>query len=468
MAASCGATATVQRAIDPRLNSGPGYHHFSAPVSTATVADLATSSYGPVVNPAYNTAAVPASVVPFPTVFGYDDSRLSLSNSLNGFDKGFVSPAALGDVLTVGRGYTVNIAASEVVDFQGPLNNGDLPLALTSARPSYPEGGWQLLGNPYPAPLDYSLVDPADRAGLEDAIYVYSSTGPYVGQYRSYVNRVGNSVLPLGQAFFARVAAGLPSAAITFRNSQRLAAPDGTTLQRTAETRPLVQLTLQGAGTTLADEATVYFENGATTGFEPAYDAEKLPNSNGLNLATSQGSRQLSINGQAVLGTTQRVVPLAVGVPVAGVYALTASQLLNLATVPVYLHDTQLGTLTDLRQQPSYQFTVASAAALNTTRFELLFSPQQPLATVPAALAQQVAVYPNPAQSQVAIELPLSLSRQPATAALVDALGRVVRQQVLPAGSAAHPLPLAGVAPGIYSLQLTTELGPVVRRLVVE
>ncbi|RZK23666.1 MAG: T9SS type A sorting domain-containing protein [Hymenobacter sp.] len=462
-------TATVQRAIDPSLNSGLGYRHYSAPVSTAPVTGLATSNFGPVVNPAYNTAAAPASTVPFPTVFGYDDSRLGLSNSLNSFDKGFVSPAALSDALAVGRGYTVNIAASEVVDFQGSLNNGDLPVALTSARASYPDGGWQLLGNPYPAPLDYSLVDPADRPGLEDAIYVYSSTGPYVGQYRSYVNRVGNPVLPLGQAFFARVAAGQSTAAITFRNGQRLSAPTSTTMQRpTAETRPLVQLTLQGTGSPLADEATVYFEQGATAGFDSAYDAEKLPNPNGLNLAASQGSRQFSINGQPVLGTAQRVLPLAVGVPAAGSYTLMASQLLNLAGVPVYLRDLQAGAVIDLAQQPSYQFAVANAAGLNTTRFELIFLPQQPLAAAPAALAQQVAVYPNPAKNQVAIELPQGLSRQPVAAVLLDALGRVVRQRVLPVGLAAHLLPLAGVAPGIYSLRLTTELGPVVRKLVIE
>ena len=462
-------TATVQRAIAASPNSGLGYRHFSAPVGTATVADLATSGFAPVVNPAYNTAAAPASVQPFPTVFVYDDSRLSLANNLSDFDKGFVSPAALSDALAVGRGYTVNIAASEVVDFQGPLNNGDLTLALTSARPGYLDGGWQLLGNPYPAPLDYALVSATDRPGLEDAIYVYGSTGQYAGQYRTYLNGIGDPVLPVAQGFFARVAAGQNTAAITFRNSQRLTTSSPTTFQRPAETRPLVQLTLQGAGSPLVDEATVYFEQGATSGFEPAFDAQKLPNTTGLNLATSLATgRQLSIDGQPELGTSQRVVPLAVGVPAAGSYTFIVSQLLNLVGMPVYLRDLQVGTLTDLRQQPSYQFTVASAAALNTTRFELVFSPQQALATVPAALAQQVAVYPNPAKTQVAIELPLSLSRQPVAAALVDALGRVVRAQELPAGSAAHALPLAGVAPGVYALRLTTELGPVVQKLVVE
>jgi methionine-rich copper-binding protein CopC len=463
-------TVTVQRAIDPSVNPGLGYRHYSSPVSNSTVGDLATSGFTPLVNPAFNTVASPYTITPFPTVYGYDDSRLSLTNNLDMFDKGFFSPSALSDPLAVGKGYTVNIAATEVVDFQGTLNNGDLPLNLTSTRNTYPsDGGWQFLGNPYPAPLDYSRVAAADRAGLESAIYIYSSTSQYMGRYRVYVNGIGNPVVPLGQGFFARAASGQATANMTFRNSQRLTVPNGTTLQRTtADPRPLVQLTLQGQGAALADEAYVYFENGATSGFDLEYDAEKLPNPSGLNLATHQVSRQLSIDGQPELGTAQRVVPLAVGVPAPGVYTFTASQLLNLSAVPVYLRDVQTGALLDLRQQPSYQFTVANAAALNTTRFELIFSPQQPLATVPAALAQQVAVYPNPARTQVAIELPLGLSRQPTTAALLDALGRVVRTQQLPAGLATHTLPLADLATGVYSLRLTTEQGTVVKKLVIE
>jgi len=464
--------ATVERAIDPSLNPGLGYRHLSPPVSPATVSNLGvfnTGVFPPVVNPAYNTAAVPDQVIPFPTVFGYDDSRLSLVNSLRSFEKGFFSPASLSDALVIGRGYTVDIPAYAVVAFQGTLTNGDQSLNLTSTRATYPEGGWQLLGNPYPAPLDYSRVAAADRAGLEAAIYVYSSTSRYAGRYRSYVNGIGNPVLPVGQAFFARVAQGLSSATMTFRNSQRLTAPNGTTFQRlAADPRPLVQLTLQNASGALADEATMYFETGATAGFEPTFDAKKLPNPSGLNLSTTQAGHQFSIDGQPELGANQRVVPLAVGVPAPGTYTLMVSQLLNLSTVPVYLRDLQTGALVDLAAQPSYQFTISNAAALNTTRFELVFSPQKPLAIVPTALAQQVALYPNPAKMQATIELPASLSRQPVTAALVDALGRVVRQQVLPAGVATHTMPLTSVAPGVYSLRLTTEQGTITKKLVID
>jgi hypothetical protein len=464
-------TVTVQRAIDPSVNPGPGYRHYSSPVSNSTVSDLATSGFAPVVNPTYNTSATPDAEKPFPTVYGYDDSRLSLTNSLNSFDKGYFSPSALSDPLAVGKGYTVNIGASEVVDFQGTLNNGDLSLNLTSTRNTYPDGGWQFLGNPYPAPLDYSRVTPADFVGLEGAIYVYSSTSQYQGRYRAYINNIGNPVVPVAQGFFARVASGQSTATMTFRNSQRLTAPNGTTLQRTtADPRPLVQLTLQGQGAALADDAYVYFENGATSGFEPAFDAEKLPNTTGLNLSTSlANSQHLSIDGQPELTTSQRVVPLAVGVPAAGSYTFTASQLLNLSTVPVYLRDLLTGALIDLAQQPTYRFTVANAAALITGRFELVFSPQRVLAAAPAALVQQVMLYPNPATSNAWVELPASLGNQAVAATLLDAVGREVRTFSLPArGAAAHQLDLHQLATGIYALRLHTSAGVVVKKLMVE
>jgi hypothetical protein len=456
-------TTTVQRAIDPTLNPGLGYRHLSSPVANSTVADLATPSFTPVVNPTYNTSATPTAETPFPTVFGYDDSRYALPNNLNAFDKGFFSPASLSEPLLVGRGYAVNRGTNDSPDFQGVLNNGNVVLTIPIGS-----AGYQLLGNPYPSPLDYSLVMTVERSLLEAAIYVYSSTSQYAGRYRTYVNGIGNPILPVGQAYFVRAASSYTPGTMIYRNRQRAVVPTGTPVQRTAETRPLVQLTLQDAGNALADETTIYFEKGATSGFDALYDAEKLTNPTGLNCSSSQNGRFFSINGQPELSNSQRVVPLAMGVPAAGVYTLTASQLLNLSTVPVYLRDLLLGTLIDLHQQPVYQFTVSNAAVLNTTRFELVFSPQQALATVPIALAQQVAVYPNPAKAQVTVDLPLSLSRQPITVALFDAVGRVVYQQVLPVGLATHVLPLTDVTPGMYSLRLTTGQGTIAKKLLVD
>jgi len=211
----------------------------------------------------------------------------------------------------------------------------------------------------------------------------------------------------------------------------------------------------------------VYFEQGATAGLDDHYDASKLPNTTGLNLASVAVGSDLAVNGLPLMGNAPLTVPLAIGLPATGTYTLHVAQLLNFAlgTQP-FLRDLQLNTLTDLSLTPNYIFTMN--AANTTPRFELVFGPAQVLGTASAALAAQVAVFPNPAHKAVFVELPASLSRKAVTAALVDALGRVVVQQVLPAGLATHTLPLANVAIGVYSLRLQTEAGVVVKKLVVE
>ncbi|MGI4867855.1 MAG: right-handed parallel beta-helix repeat-containing protein [Janthinobacterium lividum] len=457
---------TVQRAIDPSLNTGLGYRHYASPVQSTTVADLTTSGFTPVVNPAYNTSTTPGTITPFPTVYDYDESRVlsSPATGFSDFDKGWRSPAALTDALVPGKGYTVNIAASQLVDFVGTLTNG--PITQSVARNGGTNGGWQLLGNPYPAPLDWRQV--TVPTGLDAALYVEQSTSQYGSSYRSYVNNVGNPVVALGQGFFVRATG---PATVSFTNQARLTTANATSFQRKAETRPLVQLTLQGSGSPLVDGTYVYFEQGATDGFEPAYDAVKLPNSTGLNLsssATSGSSQQLAIAGYSPLGTSEQVVPLNVGVPAVGSYFLNAAQLVNLSTVPTYLRDRQTGALIDLAQQPSYQFTVSNASALITGRFELVFSPQRVLATAPAALVQQVALYPNPATTSVSLALPASLGSQAMTATLLDAVGREVRTLTLPAqGTVAHQLDLHQLAAGVYALRLATSAGVVVKKLVI-
>ena len=463
-------TSTVQRAIDPTLNPGVGYHHYSSPVVSTTVADLASPGFTPVANPAYNTSPTPANKGPFPNVFGYDQNRLTLTNSMVGFDKGWFSPTALTDVLPQGRGYTVNIAANQTVDFVGSLFTGtlSLPLARNSGATA-PDAGWNFVGNPYASPLDWNAVAPADRQNLDASMYVYQTTSQYGGQYRAFVNGIGGDPrIPMAGGFWVRVSTGQTSGTLTLRNSQRLTAYSNVVLQRsTADTRPLVQLDLQGAGH--SDPVYVYFENGATTGVDREMDAAKLLNPHGLNVSAEAGTQRLAVNGLPVLGTAMVTVPLTVGVPAAGAYAFHAAQLLNLSTTPVYLRDRQSGALVDLARQPSYAFTVSNASALLTGRFELVFLPQQVLGTASTSFSAQVAVYPNPASKAVFVALPAAEGRGAGRAELVDGLGRVVRTQVLPAaGATAHQLSLVGVATGVYSVRIATPQGVAVKKLVVE
>ncbi|WP_243635886.1 LamG-like jellyroll fold domain-containing protein [Hymenobacter edaphi] len=459
--------ATVQRYIDPSRNAGPGYRHFSAPVANTTVADLGTAGYTPVVNPLYNTQG--NSATPFPTVFGYDQTRVTSSGNPapQDFDRGYFSPSALSDALEVGRGYTVNIAAPQTVDFVGTLNHG--PISRTGLlRGTQAESGWQLLGNPYPSPLSWDAVG---RTNVDAAVYVYRSTGQYAGTYASYVangtgTNGGTNVIGSGQGFFVRVSTP-GSGAISFTNAARLTTTSPV-FQRGAATAPLVRLEVSSSGGA-ADEAVVYFESGGTSGFEASLDAYKLQAGNGPVLASEFGSHLLlSVNALPTLSLADVTVPLYLRAA-AGSYSLRASELLRLPTgTYAYLRDTETGALIDLQAQPRYAFTLAPLAPTN--RFALLLTQNRVTATTQNAHGQQVGLYPNPAHTQVTLQLPDAMQQQPVTVAVLNALGQQVLTRVLPTARPANALtlPLSGLAKGVYTVCITSSRGPVTKRLIIE
>lgn len=465
---------TVQRYLDPSLNGGLGYRHLSAPVQNTTLDDLAVAGqFTPVVNPAYNTAAVPGTVTPFPTVFAYDQARVTASGNpgATDFDLGWASPASTGTAMTPGVGYTVNLTGGLTLDFVGALNNGALGRAGL-VRGSQTESGWHLLGNPYPAPLDWNAT--LTRAtGLENAVYVFKSSGTYAGSYASYVNGVGAArYIGLGQAFFVRTASSATPGAMAFDNSTRLTSYQNVTVQRgtqPAERRPLLQLDLVNTAGA-HDAAYAYFEQGASAGFDARFDAHKLAAGAVPYLALLPAglTAPQSISGLPALAGAEVAVPLGVWVPQAGTYTLRAEQLLNLpAGTHAYLRDAQTGTLTDLRQQPSYSCWLPAATYL-TTRFSVVFGPQRVLGTAPAALSQQVALYPNPARGLARLQLPASLRQPAAEATLLNALGQTVRRYALAGQGPEAELSLQGLVPGVYTLQLATPAGQVTKRLLVE
>ncbi|WP_167856301.1 T9SS type A sorting domain-containing protein [Hymenobacter metallicola] len=464
-------SVTVQRYIAPGLNGGLGYRHYSAPVSNATFADLVTGTFSPVFNTAYNSAANPALVTPFPTVYGYEQQRLvtAATPSNTGFNAGWYSPAAATERMLPGTGYTVNLDAASVVDFVGTLNNGPITRGGLT-RNQEPDGGWHLLGNPYPAPIDWRQMV-ANTTSLLNSVYVFKSSGQYDGSYASYVNGVGDArYIAAGQGFFVRVSDPSATGSLDFTNSARLTTYLSPDFNRPAapETRPLVQLDLVSG--TRRDAAYVYFEQGATAGFDAAYDAYKITTGEVPALAVQTGGEPLSISGLPNTLTAGPVtVPLFLSAPKAGSYTITAAQLLNLpAGVAAYLRDAQTGAVTNL-QQASYTFST-SAPLQTATRFALVFSAQQVLATSSAQLSAQLTLYPNPAQGEVIVTLPASLRQPGSVWSLVNTLGQTVLQQAVPAPNqqgAVH-LALTGIAQGVYSLRISGPAGVASQKLVVK
>ncbi len=481
-----GNTATVQRFINTAYQ-GVGYHHYSTPVSGMTVGSLATTGFVPEVSraAAYNASLAPGLITPFPTVYSYHESRV-LNTAITGFsafDRGWEVPASLAAPLVAGTGYTVHLPGTARVNFTGTLFTGSLDVNL--ARSTSPDGGWYLLGNPYPSPLDLANLVPSTVGGppppnpfenLGTAVYMYTATGPYAGTYSTGVAGLGNPlVVPTGQAFFVRaplLPAGTP-VAFHFNNAFRkttfdpadnaFGRPTASTpvgRGRQADLRPQLTVSLRDAAGH-ADPTVVYFAATATAGFDLAADALKLRNPGGmLNLATGTGTDTYAINGQPLPapGTAAAPLPLTLALPQAGSFTLALDNLLNFGpTQALYLTDAATGTRLDLRQTASYRFT-APAGEL-TGRFALVFGPSA--AAAPAAGVAAV-LFPNPAREQATLVVPAAA--QPRTVRVLDAMGREKYRAPLPANVVAAVLETAGLAPGVYAVRV----GAYTARLVVE
>ncbi|MDO7874515.1 T9SS type A sorting domain-containing protein [Hymenobacter sp. ASUV-10] len=432
----------VQRYIDPSLNAAEGYRHLSSPVNGQTVANLKTTTGSvPVVNPAYNTAPVPYTVTPFPTVFSYDESRLTNANATtSGFFYGWKSPAATTEALTNGLGYTVNMAPGTVT-FTGPLHTGTYTVPLT--RGATANSGWALLGNPYPGPINWDSL--ARPAGVENALYTFRSNSQYGGAYQSYVNGVGptgSNLVAMGQGFFTRVVSG--SSTMTFTNAARMvsyANPAQYRSSTTADARPRLDLALTAANGA-SDVLYVYQETGATTGFDSHFDALKVTLNGGQQptLYQQAGTESFSIQG---LPAGQQPVTMALGVdvPVAGTFTFTAEQLANFpGNASVLLEDTQTNTWHDLRNG-SYAVTLPQG--LHATRFVLHLYSQRALATAGPRAATALLAYPNPATAGTVVRL----TNATATGEVLNITGQVV-------GTFANgKVATAGLAAGVYMLR---------------
>ena len=458
VAPASGEPLALARTTAAAAAAGPDrYVHVASPVAGAAVAGLATAEYTPVVNPAFNTRPSPtATVAPTPTVFQYDELRATA-----GFWQGWQSPPALTAGLGPARGYALRLGSPTTLALTGPLNTGTLsspPLSRTTKN-----GGWQLLGNPYPSLLDWRVLAPTLPASMGRALYVYDAP---TGSFRYFVNGIGTPLVDVLQGFWVRVVGPIGGAAVTFNftDAARTASVRrAAAFVPTGDGRPQVRLTVRtAAGTT--DETTVYFDNTATAAAEARADAWKipaeaisplLPPSDRPVLASWAGTELLAVNGLPTLGSKKVSVPLSLNTLQSATCTLSATLRNVPAGTDVLLLD-QVGNRTyNLRQAPGYAFK-SKGGSLDERRLTLqLVPPAHRTAPAPEGLS----VYPQPAQETVTVRLPATWAAGSSVRVqLVNAFGTVVLEQLV---SAARPgtdlvLPVGGQRPGVYTLRVST------------
>ncbi|WP_338814299.1 choice-of-anchor D domain-containing protein [Bernardetia sp. Wsw4-3y2] len=406
---------------------GRGYHLFSSPFSDATVSQFG-DDMSLVLTTAYNTAPEPAFVRPFPTFFQYEESNAGATSSayFNPFISNYKVPTTAN--LTVTRGYQANISTGVTVDLNGTLNNGSQSISVTNSGGGFSQEGYNLVGNPYPSPIDWELVLLAST-GVEDAVYIDIPVNQYQGIFAEYVNGVSNNggkkEIASMQGFFVRTLGG---GTVNMNNGVRLSTD--TRFYKTTETENLKEGLIRVAlkkGTSL-DETTIYFESGATPNFDGKYDAAKLHKMNSAsptlysyneNTETAE-TEYFAINGLGRFDSDQSL-PLAMNILTDGEYEITLRSMKYFHSKhELYLYDSLTDSLHNLKAEGDYKFLATKGNEVK--RFVLLFKTE---ASQDFFENEKLMVYPNPTPNRFSYSLRTNKEGN-YTIRLFDATGRII------------------------------------------
>ena len=352
--------------IQRYLASGFGYRYFSSPFQAAEVGQFADHM------PLGDT---------FPTFYRYDENRI-----FTGWLK-YTDPSG---ILMPMQGYAVNFGADPApvtVDIIGQVNNNTL-LPVTAFNRNRPFTlGFNLVGNPYPSPIDWDSPAGWVRENIDDALYYFNAgtTDRYTGTYSTYINGISSdgvagSIIPAMQGFFMHVSDGAYPVAATliFTNGVRVNTLSPHFHKDVAEeTRPILRLVARcGVETSKGDPLVVYFDNETSPSFDTKYDALKLMNTDVSEpslYAVSRDSMKLSINGLPFPTDSLFMVPIGVKTKMDGriIFNCSAVERLPLDMF-IYFCDKKSGIKQNILLHPEYMADLE--AGDHDDRFSLLFS----------------------------------------------------------------------------------------------
>lgn len=433
-AGSVTGNTTMQR----YLPKGFGYKYISSPVAAATVGDM--SAY----------IDLSASFARF---YSYDEDLTT---------NGWVKYVTTTNALTAQKGYAANFGTSLApVTFQltGVVNNGAISSTIYNRNRTYTLG-FNLMGNPYPSPIDWTASSGWTKTNIDNAIYYFnaSDTNQYTGVYSSYVGGVSsdgiaNNIIPAMQGFFVHVSNGTfpVTGTLGMTNSVRVNNLNPAYHKPSAGSIPLLRLE---AGYTFADHAdptALYFNDDANGMFSQQLDALKLMNTDSTipNIYTlAKDDNKLSIQAIKATQDNTDVIPVGIQTPAEGNVRFGARSFENIpADVNIFFYDTHTKTMRDLRTEPPYQTSLGKGTFHN--RFFLLFTKKNKadLATLNGAInvyssGSSVFVYTLTEECEVAI---------------TDVAGRVVSMHKL-AGTGLHEIKLQ-VASGVYLATFSSAAG---------
>jgi hypothetical protein len=265
--------------------------------------------------------------------------------------------------------------------------------------------GWNLVGNPYPCPIDWSAASGWTKTNVSGTVWIWNPINNSYGSYdgTTPTNNVSRHIAS-GQAFFVQATGSSPSLiageAVKVGNTP-------SNMFKAAE-RNSLRITLVKDATE-SDETVVRFMDTKSDEFNNTDDVVKPLMNPAVNISSYFGTDKYAIvNYMNTKSMDAKVIPLGASVTEAGTYDLNFNQVDGFdANINIYLKDNYNNTITDLRQNSKYAFNVDSKPESTMDgRLELIFvNKTSSIESVLAGRTANMNVYPNPAVDVLNVEI---------------------------------------------------------------
>ncbi|MES2559110.1 MAG: T9SS type A sorting domain-containing protein [Bacteroidota bacterium] len=376
------------------------YRFMGSTVQSSTLADWQSEIYITGAGGAAN--GFDATTSNAPSVYWYDETNIT--GNLN---TGWTAATHTSNTIVPGKGYRVFIRGDRsdparltgalndqnivTMDLVGVPNQGNIsaPVSVTysgSGGTVYDatNDGWNMVSNPYPCGYNWNAHydDSSTHANIEPVIWVLSGqSGGYVS-YNAFANAgsLTTGIIPAGASFWVKANNnGVPS--LTFKEQYKITSAPLGIFKTNEEENFSIRLYYDSI---TYDDATVKYMTGSTVNYD-VYDIRKLAGTVTLGIYGNDNIHlDLSVRPLSLVNDT---IKLNVS-GVVGAYQLRFNNGDQIAVAEhVFLFDTYLSTVTDLKVTDTYSFNIVSGVPASTglNRFYIVVSNN---ASLPVKLLQ--------------------------------------------------------------------------------
>ncbi len=379
------------------------------------------------------------------------------------------------DALKSGKGYRAATTDGIPLSFEGTVETGSPSITITN-----PEGGdiWNLIGNPYPSYLKStgadSFLNASNIAALDPnatAIYGYhagttSGTGT-IGNF-TIINALtnGNVNIAPGQGFFvAHDPDNNVDTSVTFTPSMTTTTgSDDFILNREANEISMFRLKVSNTNKDFATE--VYFNDNASLGLDPGYDAAVMGAfSSSLmlysHLVENNLGRSMAIQALGSSDLSDVTIPL--GLIAAQAQQITFSLDANTlpANIDVYLDDNETNTSTLLNAS---DYVITPSIALDGTGRFFLRLTSNTLSNTSTDF-QALDILTSTSTKEIIINGYVSKN---SISQIFDLQGRLVETFTLDENITQQRLDVSNLSSGVYVLKMVYGTATLSKKLILK